>query len=178
MLKNLGILGLVALLMATPVKLFAGATEDARYIVTQTFTKRSVEGALRAIGPVLSSALENDLRKKGIEISDLATFQRLIADAFMSEYISKMQQQLEKYYTDNFTASELADIARFYRSDAGQAVIKKTPDMMKFGAIEGKRIGRNAAIHAAPNIKKSLKASGIVITKNKSMMQKLLDALK
>ena len=42
----------------------------------------------------------------------------------------KMEKVFTKVYTDLFTADEIANIAAFYRSEVGQSLIKKQPDIM------------------------------------------------
>jgi len=168
----------IFILSLTPQKLFAGATEDAHYIAEQTANKRIFQGAITAVGPTLVSAVENDLRKKGITISDVQTFQDLLVAAFLDEFTTNMQIASEKHYLETFSEAELAGIAEFYRSDAGQALIFHTPEMMQFGATKGREIGRIAGMHAGPRIAKQMEEQGIVITTDKSMMQRLIDALK
>lgn len=43
----------------------------------------------------------------------------------------KMEKLFTKVYTDVFTAQEISDIADFYRSDVGTAMIKKQPEVMQ-----------------------------------------------
>jgi len=167
----------VFLLTLAPQHLFAGAREDAHYIVQQTVNKHLYEGAIKALGPTLVGAMETVLRKKGVVVSDVQTFQDLLLAAFLDEFTAKMKIASEKHYLEVFNAEELAGIAAFYRSDAGQALLAQSPELLAFGTQKGREIGRLAGMHAGPTVARQMKERGIVITSNKTMMQRLLDAL-
>jgi hypothetical protein len=42
-----------------------------------------------------------------------------------------MEKVFSKVYTDVFSAQELNDMAEFYRSDVGAAMLKKQPEVMQ-----------------------------------------------
>ncbi len=162
--------------LATP--LWADATLDAKYIVEQTVNEAVFKGALIALKPVILSAMENDLRAQGIEINDLTTFGDILFEEFLGEFVENMQSATIEYYIEQFSPENLESIARFYASEPGQAMLEQTPGLMAFGAQQGARIGEIAGRNAGPRVAARLETEGVTITKDKGMLQKLIDALR
>jgi hypothetical protein len=171
---------LVSTLIAlTPLPVLADAKSDAAYIVEQTINRSIFEGALIALRPVILSAVENDLRKEGITVSNVGSFMDIIMDEFMDGYVVIMQDKTLPYYLESFTDEQLSDIAAFYATDSGKTLISKTPELMQFGATTGATAGQAAMEQAKGRVRQRLIDENIDVTNgDKSMMQKLLDTLK
>ena len=71
---------IAAIFLLNPIVAFAGPDEDATYIVEQTVTKTIFLGALEAQRPLILSAIENELRKKEIKISDMKRFSNVFME--------------------------------------------------------------------------------------------------
>lgn len=63
---------------------------------------------------------------------------------------SKMKPQLVKIYSDSFTKDELAGIAAFYRSPAGQAEMRKMPEV----AYKTNMLGQQQLANVQPELQK------------------------
>lgn len=111
----------------------ADPKDDAEYIVGQTVTRAMFQGAISAQRPLIVGALENELRSAGLTLPDPDRFFDLFMAEFMEEFLVAMQEQTASLYLENFSEQQLADIADFYRTDSGQALISATPVLM----IEG-----------------------------------------
>jgi hypothetical protein len=155
----------------------ADAEDDATYIVEQTVNDEMFAGALTALGPIIAGAIENDLRLQGITVSDMETFSQIVFEEFLGGFTDEMQTVTVQFYLETFTEDELGGIARFLRSDPGQAYVHYTPELMKFGSQQGERIGGIAAERAGPRIAARLEREGVEIAEQ-SMMEKLIDALR
>lgn len=170
---------LAALIAATPITAIADPESDATYIVGQTLTQPIFEGALSALRPVILSATENDLAKTGITVSDIGGYMDIVMAEFMNGYIEIMKAETIPFYLETFTANELRDIAEFYATPSGQSLLARTPAMMQHGAKTGSVAGQQAFLESRSRVRQRLIDENIDVTAgDKSMMRKLLDALK
>jgi hypothetical protein len=84
-----------------------------------TQTKAMIQQAFKASGQMMSK----ELTPEG---------QEAMAQAMSKIYSwDKMEKVFSKVYTDVFSAQELNDMAEFYRSDVGAAMLKKQPEVMQ-----------------------------------------------
>lgn len=167
---------LTLIFFGTP--LHADPQGDADYIVSQTMTKRIFEGAIAAQRPVIVGAIQNDLRQRGITLPDPDRFFDLFMDEFIDEFTQSMQDQSASIYLDRFTAAELAEIAAFYKTPAGQSLVAATPDLMMAGAEMGQRAGMQAGLNAGRRLADRIESEGLLVIDDPSLTQQLLDALR
>lgn len=167
-----------AVTLALAVPGWGGPAEDAQSIVEQSLTREIFEGALRAQRPVLVSAVENDLRQQGITISEPARFFDILVEEFIDEFTETMQEETVAIYLDLFTPEELRDIAAFYATPSGQALLRNTPDLMQAGATLGQKAGEAAGRNAGPRVADRLSEEGIVIDDDPGLTRRLIDALR
>ncbi len=84
-----------------------------------TQTKDMIQQAFKSSGQMLSK----ELTPEG---------QEALTQAISKIYSwDKMEKLFSKVYTDVFSAQELSDMAEFYRSDVGTAMLKKQPEVMQ-----------------------------------------------
>ena len=174
-MKHLTKSALAFCLLSLPA--LADTQEDVDYIVSQTVTRAMFEGALSAQRPLIIGALENQFRADGIVISDSEAFFDIFIDEWIDEFTASMQRQTGQIYFDLFSEKEIADIAGFYRTDSGQALIEQTPALMQAGAQLGQIAGQQAARSTNEAVANRLEQEGITIG-DKSLTQKILDALR
>ncbi|MEM8979968.1 MAG: DUF2059 domain-containing protein, partial [Pseudomonadota bacterium] len=120
----------------------------ADYIVSQTVTQPIFEGAILAQKPLITGALQNQMRENGIRLKDPDRFFDLFLSEFMDEFVESMQAQSAQIFLDNFSESELNDIAAFMKTPSGQAYVAATPTLMQQGAEMGQRAGAQAGLNA------------------------------
>jgi len=156
----------------------ADPIKDSEYIVGQTVTRPLFEGALVALRPVLVSAITNDLKKQGIQISDTEAFFDIIIDEFIDEFTEIMQEETGAVYVEMFSESELADLAAFYKTETGQKLIAQTPALMQAGAKMGQIAGQKAGMNSRARVAKRLEEENILIDKDKSITKRLIEFLK
>ena len=169
---------LAALLLITFAGHASAETEDdAMYIVKQTVNEETFRAAISSLGPVISGAIENDLRAKGIVVSDVDAFSKIVFEEFLGGFTEEMQKATTAKYLQVFSADELSGIATFFRSNAGQAYLGATPELMAFGSQEGQRIGAIAGQQVGARVAERLKSEGIQVTQP-GMTDKLIEALK
>lgn len=169
---------LAATLLTLALPAGADPQADADYIVEQTMTREIFEGAIAAQRPLIVGALENDLRSQGITLSDKERFFDLFLEEFIEEFTASMRSQSAVIYLDAFTPEDLAAIAEFYRTPAGQALLAETPALMMKGAEMGAEAGGQAGLNAAPRLAERLEREGITVTTDPAAMDKLLDTLR
>ena len=110
-------------------------------------------------------------------ISDSEAIFDIFIDEWIDEFTASMQRQTGQIYFDLFSEKEIADIAGFYRTDSGQALIEQTPALMQAGAQLGQVAGQQAARSTNEAVANRLEREGITIG-DKSLTQKILDALR
>jgi len=151
---------------------------DADYIVSQTMTRDMFEGSIAAQRGLIISAIQNDLRAQGITLPDPDRFFDLFMEEFIGEFTDSMRDQSASIYLERFSAEELADIAAFYRTASGQALVAATPDLMMAGAEMGQRAGMQAGVNAAGRLADRIENEGLVEVEDEGMMDRLLNALR
>lgn len=175
-MTTLRTLALCTLAIGSPA--IADPQADADYIVSQTVTREIFEGAFAALGPVITSAVQNDLRAQGISLPDPDRFMELFLSEFIDEFTEIMQAESAALYLDLFTEEELAGIAAFYATDAGQAFVAATPELMQQSAVLGESAGMRAGVSAGPRLADRIENEGLVVVDDPSLTQRILDALR
>ena len=157
---------------------FADAQADADYIVSQTVTREMFAGALNAQRPLITGAMQNNLRAKGIQLPDPDRFFDFLMSEFLDEFTETMQGQTSSIYLDNFSEKQLQDIADFFRTDSGQAFIAATPKLMLEGARMGQIAGQAAGANAGKRLAARIKEEGLIVVDDPGLLSRLLDALR
>lgn len=173
------LLGTALLMMVVwAAPLHADPQSDADYIVSQTVTKEIFEGALSAQRPLIIGAMENNLRAQNITLTDPERFFDLVMSEFIDEFTDAMQEQSADIYLRNFSADDLAEIAAFMKTDAGQAFTQATPVLMMEGARLGQIAGQRAGQNAGRRVADVIEAEGLIVVEDASVLDRLLDTLR
>jgi len=157
---------------------FADSTEDARYIVEETVTKELFETAIRAQKDLIAGALIQQLGADGITLNDPEGFIDILVEEFIDEFTVSMKDSTAELYLELFDEQELSDIAQFYSTPSGQALIAATPTLVEAGVTMGQEAGQRAGVNATPRVAARLEDEGIIITEDKDLMPRLLDLLR
>ena len=165
-------------LLLTGTAVTANPQKDADYIVSQTMTEELFAGAIAAQRGLIISAIQNDLRQQGITLPDPDRFFDLFMEEFLAEFTQSMRDQSAEIYIDRFDDDDLAAIAAFYKTSAGQALIAATPDLMMAGAEMGQQAGQLAGINAGARLADRIEAEGLIVVEDPNMLQRLLDSLR
>lgn len=139
----------------------ADVEADLDYMISQQINRTMFEGALSAQRPLLVSAIENDLRKRGMGVSDIERFLDIFMEEFIDEFTETMQDEARALYRENFSDQDITDIAAFLRTPSGQALVAVTPTLMADGARRGQIAGREAGKKAAPRVLRRIRDEGI-----------------
>ncbi len=164
----------ITLSLAFPA--LADPKTDIDYIVKQTLTRNIFEGAVMAQRELLVSAIENEMRKNDLRISDPDAFFDIFIDEWIEEFTTGMQAQTGVIYRNMFSDQELADIADFYRTDSGKALIQKTPLLMQAGANLGRKVGVTTSQTVNKRLAARLRAENVIID-SPSATEKILELL-
>lgn len=170
------IVGILLSLGALP--LAADPKTDADYIVSQVASIEVFDSAIKAQAPIMKSAIENDLRKKGITLSDIDVFFDIFFDEFLELFVEKMQARTAQLYVDIFSPQELSDLAAFYKSESGQALIAKTPTIIQASTEIGQIAGMETGVEVNARVMERLEAEGESMGMDQSVMDKIRDALR
>jgi hypothetical protein len=155
---------IVFYLFTTP--LAADPNEDAKYIVSQTVSEEIFAGALKAMTPLIANSLIGQLQQRNITVNDAEALTKIIGEEFLVGFTQGMQKEAIPFYLKNFTPEQLADLTTFYKTETGQALIHKTPELMQFGTDAGQKVGRIATQNVMPRIEQRLKDEGVIISKD------------
>lgn len=123
--------------------------------------------AKNAIGNAAQQAFTAEVKKFDNPSKYQADYQKLqgqlmgIIDSRLDW--TKMKPQLVKIYSDSFTKDELVGIAAFYRSPAGQAEMKKMPEV----AYKTNMIGQQQLASVQPELQKAM-SDALTAIKQKS----------
>lgn len=162
--------------LTTPAQ--ADPQADIDYIISQTVTRPLFEAALEAQRDLITGAIQNDLRVKGITLTDPDRFLDLLVGASIDEFTLEMQEQTKTTYRSTFSDKELMDIAAFYKTDSGQALINATPLLLSEGSRLGRIAGEKAGLNAGRRLGDRIENEGLIVTEDPGVLQQLLDYLK
>ncbi|SPF78256.1 DUF2059 domain-containing protein [Pseudoprimorskyibacter insulae] len=169
-------LGLVAsLALAVPAQ--ADPKEDAGYIVSQMMTQENLSGAILSQQPLIRGALQNQYAQMGIEISDMDLFMKIFMEEFLGSFTAAVQSDMIDLHLEQFTPEELADYAAFLKTPTGQKLAQNQPVLMQRGSEIGQYHGQMTGQSIGPKLAERLKEEGVVVTRDKSMMDRLLNIL-
>lgn len=171
------ILGILLIILNIPTA-FASPKEDVDYIVDQTVTRTLYEATIKTLRPVLTSAIKNDFREMGITLKNPEKFFDIFVDEFIDEFTEIMRKETGKVYLKIFTEKELSDLATFYKTESGQSLIQKTPVLIAAGSELGKIAGTTAGANARSRVAKKIGEDGMIFNDDKSLTQRLIDALR
>lgn len=170
------LLPILTVLHLTPA--WADPQADADYIVSQALTKDIFEGAIQSQRSLILSAIQHDLIQSGVSLPDPNRFFDIFIEEFIDEFTLSMRQQSAPIYLDAFTAEELSEIAAFYRTEAGQALLRQTPQLMAAGTALGQQAGLQAGQNASGRVIARLEREDINFFDDRGMMDRFIDALR
>lgn len=170
-------IGCVAAFTSFTSPLLADPQADADYIVSQTATRAMFEGAISAQRSVIIGAIQNDFRSQGITLPDPERFFDLLMSEFIDEFTQVMQAQTASIYLTNFSEGQLAEIADFYKTESGQALLAATPTLMMEGARMGQAAGEQAGANAGKRLAARIEEEGLIVVEDPGMLSRILNAL-
>ncbi|WP_198020783.1 DUF2059 domain-containing protein [Roseicyclus elongatus] len=128
--------------------------------------------------PIIASALQNNLRMQGIDLSDPQRFTEILTEEMLAEFTTRMRAETAPLYLNAFSPEDLAGIVAFYESETGRALLAATPMLTQQGAVIGGRVGTELGQTLGPRIAARLQAEGIQLTTDPAMNQRLIDSLR
>lgn len=134
-MKSKMVLFIIFLLL--PLASFGGEKEDlAREIIQLSEVGKILDQVISQLDKMQGQMLEG-LNIPEDRKQDALNLQNKITSMIISEFNRKeMESDLIKVYSDVYSEEELKGIVDFYKSPAGQSMIKKTPILMdKFSTL-------------------------------------------
>jgi hypothetical protein len=130
---------LVGIIVFIGAACFANAQDQSRRALAEELlnvvqVKETTEKAFTMIQQVVDSQLEKMKSEAGPGAKSAEASTRIdkIMGLVKQEFSwEKMKDEYINLYAETFTDAELKDIITFYKTPAGQAFIKKQPDLMK-----------------------------------------------
>lgn len=137
----------VPALMTCPAS--ADPRSDAAWIVEQSTTPEIFDAVIASLAPMLTAAMESQLRNQNVAVNDMDTFGRVVLEYIERELPPVITGRMIDLHVDFFSPQELADIVAFYRTESGQSLLRKAPQLMReqtaLGQSAGAEIGRSLA---------------------------------
>lgn len=99
------------------------AEANARYILSQNITDATFDAQITAMHRSAADKMNKNLKPLGGELIDPMAFMEAWAGKPIDAYFATARDVGTALYLDVFTPKQLAEIATFYRSDAGRAVL-------------------------------------------------------
>jgi len=147
--------------------------EDSNFIASRTVTPEILGATMDLLGPVLAQAIEFQLSQNQIVLTNSEGFVRLIGEEFQGVYLQELRAQTAALQQEIFTDTELAGIAAFYATPAGEALIEKAPALMQRSQQIGEQLGAAALQEAGFRLVKRMEEEGITFTEDPTMMDRL-----
>ena len=121
------------------------ALAAARSLLGTMHSETMATKMLEVIGPQMINALTS--RSHVSREKALAAWQDVLEPA-MKSHVAELTDALAEVYAENFTVSEMADIAAFYGTPTGHKLIEKQPlvgsESFAIGQAWGRRVGQDA----------------------------------
>lgn len=149
----------LSLCLALPAR--ADIEEDKRLIAEAMVTDSSLDAAFQTLAPVLTDAIQTQLRSAGITVSDPSRFLQILIAEFRNRYASILREELRPALAEIFTEQEIADIASFIRSPSGARFFAAQGEMIQAGYRLGQVAGARAGQEAAERIAARLRQEGV-----------------
>jgi len=172
-LKNVILLFGIILLSAGPV--FGDSESDARAIAEQTITEERMALAIALWEPTIVSGLTKMLDERHLVVDDLDALLEMFLDEFRAEVVHLMREGIFTVYLDIFSPAELDGIATFYTSAAGQALLRKSPELEKAGVEVSESISNKAAKRTGPRFAARMEKEGVRVTSDATLLDWLID---
>lgn len=100
------------------------AEANARYIMSQHRNDATIEAKFTAMNRNAADKMNKDLQPLGGELIDPMGFMEAWMRAPTDAFLATARDVGTALYLELFTAEQLAEIAKFYRSEAGQAILE------------------------------------------------------
>ncbi len=151
---------------------------DVDYIVSQSITREIFEAVFEVNRSVIISAIQNDLRAKGITLPDPHRFYDLLMAEFMAEFVESMRDQSAAIYIATFSEEELKDIAAFIKTSSGQAYFSASKTLMEAGSQMGEQAAQKAGVNAGKRLAARIESEGLMEFDDPGILSRLLDTLR
>ena len=161
--------------IAMPV--VADPVKDSAFIATQTVTREALQVTFEAFTPMLGQVVEYQLSQNEIQLDDPDTFASLIREEFEAVFLQELRAQTAAVQIELFSENELAEIATFYGTDAGKALIRNTPLLMARGQQVGQQLGVVALQEAGFRLATRIAEEGLSFSSDPAVTEKLLGLL-
>jgi hypothetical protein len=109
--------------------------ESLRQLLEITEAKKLVESLPQKVDSMMTAALQQRLQDKVVSPQ-----QQQLIDVMRTKFVALIKEELDwsvlepeyiKLYADSFSQSEIDSLIAFYRTPAGQAVVRKLPLVMQ-----------------------------------------------
>lgn len=142
----------------------ADPAADIRFLTDTLYSQATLDATFETLGPLLTAGISSQLQAQGVSVSDPARFVQIFIEEFRGSFLAQMRQEMQPVLRDRFSDADLAGIAEFLRSPAGQKFVAEQPGLMRAGGQIGQRVGTAAGIEAMGRVAERMDGEGIVFT--------------
>lgn len=156
----------------------ADPKDDAEVIASASITPEILEETFLSLRPSVVASLSRAYSERNISPPATDEFYDLLLEELTNVIGELTQDVVVDYYSNNFSENELSEIATFFRSDAGQAYVSRTPDMMRQMTEVTNTFALEAIRIAANRMESRIQEEGLVVVEDPDHLSRLLDVLK
>lgn len=109
----------------------ADPKDDAEFMASASAAPEAIEEVFVSLKPSVIASLSRAYSERNIKLPATDDFFNLFLEELTDVIYEMTQDIVVDYYLNNFSESELSEIAAFFRSDAGQAYTSHTPHIMR-----------------------------------------------
>lgn len=142
---------LLALLISMPMA--ASAETKAQRLVNELLTVTNAAAMIDQMQLQVREAMRQGMQQSGLDLANLSPKERVIIERGMDDLTAvfgemlnweNMRPYMVSLYTQVFTEEELQAQVDFYKTDAGQAVTAKMPQVLSESLVYGQRMMEQA----------------------------------
>lgn len=138
----------LAMLILSPsiVNAEPASEELIRELLTATEARKILDSLQSQVGTVMRDAVQKSLKGKPLSLTEQQRIEETVGkmSALLQSELSweKLEPMYLRLYQELFSAEEIAGVVAFYQTPAGQAFIKKQPELMQRVFVETQAIQR------------------------------------
>lgn len=142
MRKFVLIAGLVSALVLPGAQAWAGPSKDAIAIAKANISAQTMDAMTKAMGPVVRRQIQGAFAADPMSDEGEKVFMSIFLGKFSMQFVSNFLLDVAELYDVEFTPEELSEIAAFYATPAGKAMLLKSPLIRAQSGKVGQAVGQ------------------------------------
>lgn len=135
------IAGILALFLAGGGPVWAGPSKAAIAVAKANITQETMDAMVEAMGPIVRRQIQGAFAADPLGDEAEKVFMSIFLGKFSLQFVSNFLLDVAELYDADFSPQELTEIAAFYATPAGKAMLAKSPRIRAQSGKVGQAVG-------------------------------------